>query len=179
MATRYTPENYQYYTQSTLLNLPSKSKNKLADDLLKFNINQLSPDEKAEFYQNLSTFRMPDSTVRKLPSGMNTRDFQKRFQEAGIAYNKAVAQKMTEIENSGLPDVPDIELDINDEKTFPQGINKVTNEPTMENPTMGGKQRKVSCGCSKRGKSRSQSKQRGKSRTRSKSRGKSRSKYKK
>ena len=185
MANTYTDKDYQYYTQKLLLNLSPTSKESLAQKLLNFNINNLDTKNKADFYTNLSTFKMPTETNRT--NGFSNAEARKQyctnFTKAGNKYNSAVQQKIKEINDSGLPDVPDIELDLNDEKTIPLGINKVSTEDNMEELTMGGKQRKVSCGCSKRGgrpRSKSKrSKSRSKSRTRSKSKQRTKSKTKK
>ena len=178
MSSKYTDTDYQYYTQSSLLSLPLKSIESLAKKLLEFNINKLSTDDKINFHQNLSVFQMP--TKSRKTTGFLTRDDQNKyyinFAEVGNRYNQAIKNKIKEIEASGLPDVPDIELDLNDEKTIPLGINTVSTEDIIDKPTMGGKQRKVLCGCGKRGGrprgTKSRSKSRSKSRTRSKSKNK-------
>ena len=178
MSSKYTDTDYQYYTQSSLLNAKPASKETIANQLLNFNINNLSPADKAQFYQNLSSFHMPTTTTRT--TGFINNEAKNKyyidFTNAGNKYNKAINQKKEEIEKSGLPDVPDIELDLNDEKTIPLGINTVSTEDIIDKPIMGGKQRKVLCGCGKRGGrprgTKSRSKSRSKSRTRSKSKNK-------
>ncbi len=175
----FSDKNYQYYTQLSLMSIPPKSKVSLAKKLLEFDINPLSPENKFNFYNKLSTFRMPIICHRTTGflNAQNKIQYYKDYTNAGNIYNNAVQKKIEEIIANGLPDVPDIVLDLNEEKTIPLGINNVSNEENMDKPNInkidsaeGGKQRQRNSNrAPKRSTSRSTSRKRG-GKTRSKSR---------